>query len=318
MRAAFCTFFHCNRPLRLCRRGSYVCCSINGFFCLRGRSVFFFASGIYWKPTTFGKTMHKLSRIAIPWFFWGTAVYGIACLSGTAFSLGSYLLWIVGHGSYLWYMTVFCFLQIIFCFLPLQKKGVAAAVLVVSLISRITTATLGLSGPVAFLNPLNWAGFYAFGILARQTFLTFPFIADLSTLPRPKKCLMQSVALISSIAVILLSAFGDALLNRKIGYWSTFCVFAQIGWIFLLLWAGRLLSHVYSGNIGKASLAVYLAHIPFIGYITNRFSLGPIGNLLFSVLIVFALYTFLWLCRFIAEKGNFQNPFCQIIGFPKK
>lgn len=127
-----------------------------------GVSVFFLLAGYFFgrnKRSFWEFFKNKIFTLFIPWLFCGIVVYLYVYLRKGGLSVTGLLQWLLGNGSYLYYMTVLtaCYL-IYFCFI--KAKWFLYLTAIVSVISNILTslnlyAAIGI--PVnPYLNILNW------------------------------------------------------------------------------------------------------------------------------------------------------------------
>ena len=68
--------------------------------------------------------------------------------------------------------------------------------------------------------------------------------------------------------------------------------------IVVLFFVSRTLVGLHGYEIGKASLPIYLLHIPVIGFATSKMTVG----VAFTILISFAIICVLYLCLLSAMK----------------
>ena len=67
-----------------------------------GVAVFFFASGAYWRWRSLDLTLKHATKLLPPWIMLGSLVYAVGAVK-SGFSLISWLCWLVGKNTYLWY-----------------------------------------------------------------------------------------------------------------------------------------------------------------------------------------------------------------------
>jgi fucose 4-O-acetylase-like acetyltransferase len=137
-----------------------------------GVVTFFFISGYFFNVSKYGVNAFfkkKIKSIIIPWLFLGTLVYII----GNKFSFLSWIYWIVGNGTYLYYLSVLMACYVISSFF--FKKWHRYFFIVLNIISLILTSfglideiwikVFGFSSFNNYLNVFNWIGFFTLGIL---------------------------------------------------------------------------------------------------------------------------------------------------------
>ena len=137
-----------------------------------GVVVFFIISGYYFNPAKYGSLgaflKPKLTSVVLPWVAMTTFVFvARAAVMGWAdFNLPAFGLFLVGHGSYLYYLTVLMVCYVAY-FYPVQQDRLTVVCLVSVL---LTVASLQLTafgvwdvshvGLTDYLNPLNWIGYF--------------------------------------------------------------------------------------------------------------------------------------------------------------
>ena len=120
-------------------------------------------TGAFWK--------WKFQSMMIPWLFCGSLTYAYGVLNGQPGSLAGYGNWLLGNGSWLYYVTLH--LLMLALFKPFWKS-------VPVLVGCVALNALQLLHPFVpnpfgneYLNPANWIGFFALGILLRRQGLRF-------------------------------------------------------------------------------------------------------------------------------------------------
>ncbi len=237
------------------------------FGCL-GVGIFFILSGYFFYNNKhsfkeFWKL--KLRNISIPWMFIGTIVYVSVFYFNGNLSLINYFLFLLGYGSYLYYLTVLFLLYLLF-FHKNAKIEVVGVLL--SLISNILTIVFYEKlASFSYINIFNWIIYFMIGM----------YINQYKLLPRIKEKI--KLPYISIIVIILLHLVFDI----KLSYFSYF------GFITVLLSFLILVSKLYDKKldnkmvqfIGKNSFSIYLMHMPIAGVVTRICNLFNNGFFLF-------------------------------------
>ena len=84
---------------------------------LLGVPLFLLSSGFFFNPTSFTKLVKNTSiNIIVPWIIWGTFAYSLSVYLGSVISLKSYLAYILGNGTWLYFVPVLIILRIVFYF----------------------------------------------------------------------------------------------------------------------------------------------------------------------------------------------------------
>lgn len=105
----------------------------------------------------------------MPWLIWGTLAYLIAfVLKATNMSIGNYLSYLCGVGTWLYYVSMYLIINVIFtkwnnC--AFLYSSIAITLFFLTLAAFVKNNTLiSLPSYYLFLNPFNWFGFYAIGL----------------------------------------------------------------------------------------------------------------------------------------------------------
>lgn len=270
-----------------------------------GVAVFFFASGAYWRWRSLDLTLKHTTKLLPPWIILGSLVYAIGAVK-SGFSLVSWFYWLVGKNTYLWYLTIYAIIQIGFSILRIERKCNLVVCVLITAVFRVLTACFGISGYRAFLNPLNWVGFFAVGVLFRQN----------TNAQRNNSKYMRTVYPIVAVIAILVFAYMDTLSpSTRLDYWTCFDCFSQFSWIVVLFFVSRTLVGLHGYEIGKASLPIYLLHIPVIGFLTSQMTVGVTLTMLISIAIICVLYLCLLSAMKIATILHLEKLFATITGF---
>lgn len=253
-------------------------------FLISGCAVFLFAGGAYWKRRTVKQTLLSVIKILPCWFIFGSLIYSISAIK-TGFSIVNWVYYLVGKNTYLWYLTIYVIIQFLFCLKFMGNKASLLMCIIVTFISRIVVTCYGISGYEAFLNPLNWIGFFALGIYIRQYNQT------------DKISISERIGL---VVVVIISINIFALLNVnfnsiRFDYWTYFGPFMQCAWIIIIYHLSVILSNLHGFEIGKSSLVIYLLHMPFIGFVTNRLKLNCFFAFLISILVILLIFVITFL-----------------------
>lgn len=137
-----------------------------------GVPVFMIISGYLFhvKEDIGGFIKKKFRTIIIPWWFCGIVMYIYTYLRmGDDINIAGLLKFVLGKGSYLYYMTVLMCCYIIFYY-PMKKKfnAVFIVAILMSVISHQLTA-IGIMDVIGnYLNIFNWIGFFSIGVIMQQ------------------------------------------------------------------------------------------------------------------------------------------------------
>lgn len=133
-----------------------------------GVLVFFFISGMLYKPRRGITVLHPLKRIRkliLPWIFSGTMVYLYVYLRKPPMSLFGYVAFLLGNGSYLYYPMLACMYQV-FVWPIMRNKLVLYAYIIIT--AYVSVFALDIPRLTPYLNIFSWIGYFALGILCGQ------------------------------------------------------------------------------------------------------------------------------------------------------
>lgn len=118
----------------------------------------------HYKKGQMSRFWHKrLISILVPWLVSASCVYFYVYLRKSPLSLMGWISFIIGNGSYCYYLTMLMMLYLIFTSFPFMRTGVALIVCeVITVISTIWIYQIGNLSP--YLNILNWVGYFALGM----------------------------------------------------------------------------------------------------------------------------------------------------------
>lgn len=264
-----------------------------------GVPVFLISSGFFFNPSGFICMMKKtIKGIAIPWLIWGTLAYLISVyLGSSAFSFHSGLSYILGNGTWLYFVPVLIHLRCFFYFIEsdiylLLAIAVSLATAIVSYYPPQQYIHYEIITP--FQNPLNWCGYFALGILLKRHHLLNLFYRAHVT--------WIIVCMLSWIVVVWLLVDG----SDKINYWHPLAVlFIYLSIPLLLLMATTIRKSRLLYTLGKNSYLLYFLHMQmgiataniifskFIHWQLLVFILKPISVLGITYLLILQLKFFL-------------------------
>ena len=250
----------------------------------------------------------KVQTILIPWLFTGTIVYLYVFIRRQDLSLLSYVQYLLGYGTYLWYMAVYSALLIVFLLLR-KVKWFSVAAVIVGIVLECTRLLYPLAGEdYKFLYFLvQWEIPFGIGYIINA----FHFQQTLYTFI----CKFKYICIFVSLVLVIF----DFCWFGVLWYWSTwymvlalFAAPAVIGVVLVLEKScGKVMEH-----IGKASYSIYLLHMPVVGLVSHlccRFDRG------FSVpfrpfIAIGVTYLALYLLQKLAKRCRCETIFKLLIG----
>lgn len=291
-----------------------------------GVIIFFIISGYYFRKEKYENVLQllkaKLKTIVIPWIIWGLAIY---CTRFTStdlyFNLKEIMLWLLGFGTYLYFLTIYILLLCIFQILP--KKNVIQVILLICTLINVYLVA-GNVGPysvlestnvrpeliylLTYLNIFNWIGFFTLGLLLRKINL---FENKNLWAFKYKKI----IKIIINIIILFLLIY--MILNEKGNtYWTNYSIWIEMSFFVILFQVSKFLKDVrYIQEIGKVTMPIYLIHFLIEGFIFNKvlpesIIMGLIRPLI-SVLVVY------WLLQFglyISKRMHLQRLYATFLG----
>lgn len=278
-----------------------------------GVIVFLIISGYFYRTNRFGSFFNmikkKIISIIIPWLVLGTLtwLYNFILTVDKSRFLISYINWIVGNGSYLYYLNV-----LFICFLIFYKnnKYILVFAVIFNIISIVCTA-FGLLSNILnllrinnYLNIFNWIGFFALGIMLQS-------VKDENIVRFILKSRFIFLALFN-VALIVLIIFSTV----EAHYFSLLAIpFELLGTLAIMGISTYDLTKikVFKG-VSNYSFTIYLVHVVFIGLLDVVFMKNIILIILCPALIICVCYILLWFVLFLAKKIKLKNFACLILG----
>lgn len=267
-----------------------------------GVPCFLITGGYYYhreKNDTISFWRKKIFSVLIPWIIASFFTYTMHSVLHKSWSIIGYLKWFVGSNSLYYYMTVYVIMLVLFKFVTKTPHLVMMIFLTFgSLVLEQMKIynDYGHTLITSYLNPLNWVGFFAFGILIRR----FGF---------EKK--VDKPILIISFTVLL----GFAAIELYLDQLSYFSIFNPITQTALLIILFGLFNRIQIKDnsiykkiilfIGTNSLIIYLYHIQIVQFSLNRllnawfiYLIRPFLGLFIMVVLIYVGYTVLKLVPF--------------------
>lgn len=240
-----------------------------GRFTKFGVFVFLFLSGYFFTPqkhTFCAFWKRKITTIGVPWIVAAIITYCIRFrIYGFYFDIKEIVNWILGNGSWLYWLTI-----LMFCYLIYWKLYKSNLFCSISVIITILSLMLSMRGILptnvdtdkwvfTYLNPylniLNWNGIFALGILAKEGRLVKVVNKFQDT-----SIIAYLTIGISGIGWMLLSKYD---LNYE--YWSWGGILAEplmsIGALAIICRIKNEKINILLTRVGKITLPIYLYHM---------------------------------------------------------
>ena len=269
-------------------------------------------SGYFYRPKKFDSVCFLLKKkfvsIGIPWLFLGSVVWLYNVIASEQFrSVTGYFNWIIGNGTYLYYMPI-----LLICFLMFYKShNVTLISALVLNAAFIVLTAFGLMNKVVsffginhYLNPFNWIGFFALGMILQQIDAEklFNFF---------RKFRFLNVVLFVIAFVILL-----IFTNVKSDYFSLVAIpYELLGSLAILsLSTFNLTKYKIFKKLSAYTFCIYLIHMIFIGLLDSFLSMH-ILLMYFSPLVIMCFaFLVISVVEWFANKMKFRRIFCLAFG----
>lgn len=291
-----------------------------------GVIIFFIISGYYFRKEKYDNVWQllkaKLKTIVIPWIIWGLAIYCTRFTSiGLYFNLKEIILWLLGFGTYLYFLTIYILLLCIFQLLP-SKSVIQVILLLCTLINVYLVA--GNIGPysvlkstsvrsdliylLTYLNIFNWIGFFSLGLLMRKKNI----FESINLWDFKYKNIIKKIITIFIILLLIVMI----LVEKGNTYWTNYSIWIEMSFFVILFQVSKLLKDVrYIQEIGKITMPIYLIHFLIEGFIFNKvLPESIIMGLIRPLISVLIIYWLLQLGLFISKKMHLQKLYTTVLG----
>ena len=286
----------------ICAHCSYYDSKIQRISALLGTigvPIFFILSGFFSYRISDNKLfLRKISRdIIIPWLVWGVITYCISILGGNENnSFSSFVLWVIGYHTWLYYVPCLVVCKIIYQFIKLRclnsvliLAGIFQYVLITIWEKNILFGTL-------YQNILFWLPFYSMGVLMREmkVFLKEP--------EGQRRKLIVTGCLFVWLSQIYLGLIEPTYFNI-ISFIYEIIAFAFIYYLSFLIVQSKVLNTILS-KIGKESYFIYFFHMQIAKNIVDLLTGGLFANLegLCNVWVIVARPAFMLLASHLSYR----------------
>lgn len=270
------------------------------FSCISVGNFLIVAGILYTRTTGDSKPFwkRKLHNMVVPWLFCGTLTYVYRLLCGIPGSILEYFYWLLGNGSWLYYVTLH--LLMLALFKPLWRCTAAlwgcVVLNAVQLIFPFVPSPFGND----YLNSANWVGFFALGILLRRQGLRF------------------SRGFLATAIVVFLVSAGVVYHQWIYSYFHILNALYSVSAFFLLLTLGRRLARTRLAPsiclIGRDTYCIYLLHMFVLSPIFRHFPWEELKILLSPVLGLCIMLPLIRLGKYITAKLPFGDKIRALVG----
>ncbi len=279
-----------------------------------GVIVFIIVSGYYFNPQKYVTVKKfvksKITTIILPWIFLGTLVFlESKIVMGDEIGFWIWFKFLIGHNSYLYYLTVLMLCYLIY-FYPVKHNKITITV-IISFLITIISQQLTAWGILAvksiyltnYLNIFNWVGYFGLGLWLKN-------IDVYKLLTLFKKYIIAIIALWMGIFIMAYY------LDNTTGYFSLFAIPLQVLGAIIVFGISSfdVLNCKLTRYISKISFCVYLLHMAVVP-VVYKF----LGNMYFIKLFV-PMVTLLLIAGliFVGEKiariFRLEGLYCKLLG----
>lgn len=265
-----------------------------------GVPFFLFSAGLLYDKEKGPRWRRFWNKVWCPWLFGGTVIW----LIGIVLGYNAMLWWefLVGKGSYLYYLTVSLVLYVVFDYTP--SKLVLPLFLLG--MGRMLSFYMGYSPAYAYLAVLYWLPYFALGVLAKRWLGS----ADIG---KTVKRLVSRPIIIVPLWCFLSVLY---LFRPEINYFNWYALPYSVVSILFLLWLGKVCANRVPqiGMIGKQTLAIYIWHIYLAGFVSARLQIYPLIHCFSPILVLLLTMGAVNLSVVFMDKSKFGNIWRKIIG----
>lgn len=271
-----------------------------------GVPVFLICAGIFFNQNESPKLfwVKKVKGIVVPWMIFGTITYLLSAILGNDFSFHSFLFWLIGYGTWLYYVTILLLYYLLFR--AIKWSGLPYVMIAVGIVSIVLDVYK--LNPISnlignYLNMFSRVGFFAVGmLLKKENKIRIQFINGYWG------CLsfISTIALVTAIMVFEVPPLVFFLLNL---------IYVLVAIVFLLFLSQRLANNRLLQNIGKQTYIIYFLHMQFgiglVNKIINTAGLFVQNDwILFiikPILVLSIVYAGITLLNFIITKLKLEK-----------
>lgn len=226
--------------------------SISGLIGGLGVPIFLISSGIFFNGTEDAKKfwMKKLKGIIVPWLIFGVLTYILAVILGSPFGVVDMLRWIIGHGSWMYFVTILLFYYAFFR--AIRWEGIHYVAIALWILSNVLDV-FGVN-PISnlvgqYLNPFSRIGYFSIGVMAKKV--------GVLEFKMPKLW----IKLVASFVTLGLGVASICLGKIAFAAYLTEMIFTLCAATTLFFWSQSLSECKLLQNVGKQTYLIYFLHM---------------------------------------------------------
>ena len=246
----------------------------------------------------------KWKFMVLPWLFCSVLTCTLRGLMGYPSDLLGYVKWILGVGTWYYYVTMYLVMLVIFK--PIYRCPAAlwtcVAVTAVSLVLRSRSVQIPVDTLVQseYLNPMYWVGYFSLGILLRR------------------RGLELSKWLVAACFVILPVSTVWVYRNWIYTYFDIANTVLSLSAFVVLLTLGRWLASTKLAApiqwIGTSTYCIYLLHMQIVQSAARRLPDGTFKQLIAPFFGVAVMMVLIEIGKFITRKLPFGDKLRMLVG----
>lgn len=246
---------------------------------------------------------HKAKTLLLPWVFCSALTYVYRAAYGHGASLWGYAKWMLGHGTWYYYATIYVIMLALFK--PIWQRPLAlwSCVAVNALV--LTGRALGVDPFAAllfseYLNPLNWFGFFALGILLRRNGLKL----EKKAVPWCIAAFLLAFAYVYRFGILQYFHIANAL-------------YSAFGFLVLFALGRKLASSRFVPlfrEMGSTTYCVYLLHMPIVQAVSRKIPVTLFHHLFIPVICMGVMLVLVQIGKWITARMPFGKTIRMLVG----
>ena len=269
-----------------------------------GVVIFFIIAGYYFNVEKYGIKfffIKKIRSILLPWLLTGTIVY----LISHSFNFLDWLNWIIGNGTYLYYLSM---LMLCYLFLSFFNQKIHIILfLLLNIISLLATSFgvidylflkyFGVIEINNYLNLFNWIGFFSKNYI--KNVMLF----------------LKKKIIIILVTYGLFLTIGFYLEPNYSGYFSRLAIPTELFGVICIFSISTIkwLNNKYTYSLTELIFAIYLTH--FLTFPVRKFLIHNLFTEFVNPFIFMGVNCFLLLSGlYISRKINLEKLYCILLG----
>lgn len=261
-----------------------------------GVGCFFIIAGLFYHARNINNKFQyfrlKLYKIGIPWLFSSVCVYLYVHLRKPPLSLADWGHFVIGDGSYLYYLTILFFFYFLYLIPKMYSDKVNALLIFISFFCMSFFYDFFNFSP--YLNIFNWIGYFSLGIIVQNNYDKFMIVIN--------KC--QKYRYLIYLITFILMAY-QILKGISGYYWGLLHVITSFFGIASIFFYGHKNSMNKISFLGKKSLFFYLWHMPIASIVARIFNMNFLIYLMLLRPFIVAFITYLlelFIERYFGDK----------------